>query len=292
MKKENKVYSYFMIVLGNLIVAASVSFFILPNNILSGGVAGIAVALKPILSISSVLLIDLLTIGLFIVGAIFLGKKFALRTLASAIVYPVGVSVMSYMATLFPEGTFLMEPYLASLYAGLIGGVGLGLCFRVNASTGGMDIPALMLHKYMHVPSGDSVAIVDSLTILLGLATYGLQPALIGILSVFSTSFAINRTVLLGSQSAVKLLIMSQKWEEIQDFVIQDMKLTVTELCAVGGYSQETKPVLMCVLREKNYPYLEAAIKNIDPQAFVIISKVNEVIGEGYTYGDLEPWKK
>lgn len=292
MKKENKVYTYFMIILGNLIVAASVSFFILPNDILSGGVAGVAVALKPILSINSVVLIDILTILLFLLGALFLGKKFALRTLASAIVYPVGVSLMSYIAARFPEGTFIMEPYLASLYSGLIGGVGLGLCFRVNASTGGMDIPALMIHKYTNISSGDSVAIVDSATILLGLATYGLQPALIGILSVFSMSFAINRTVLLGSQSAVNVLIMSQKWEEIKTFIIDDMRLTVTELSAVGGYSQDTKPMLMCVLREKGYPYLESAIKNIDPQAFVIISKVNEVIGEGYTYGDLEPWKK
>lgn len=292
MRKENKIFTYIMIVLGNLIVAASVSFFVLPNNVLSGGVAGVAVALQPIIPINPVLMIDGLTVILFIIGYIFLGKRFALRTLLSTIIYPVGVSIMSYIVSLFPEGTFIVESYLASIYAGLLSGVGLGLCFRANASTGGMDIPALMIHKYTKISSGDSVAIVDVLTIVLGLATYGLEPALIGILSVFASTVSINRTVLLGSQKAINAMVISDKWNEIKTFVINDMNITVTELRGVGGYSQEDKMVLMIVIREKMYPYLESAIKDVDPHAFVIINNVNEVLGEGYTYGDLEPWKK
>ena len=287
MKKENKIFTYFMIILGNLIVAASVSFFILPNDILSGGVAGVAVALKPILSINSVIVIDGLTILLFGVGFLFLGKKFALRTLLSTIIYPVGVSIMSYIVTLFPEGTFIVEPYLASIYAGILSGIGLGLCFKVNASTGGMDIPALMIHKYTSLSSGDSVAVVDICTILLGLATYGLEPALIGILSVFTSSVAINRTVLLGSHSAVNVMVISDQWEEIRKYIIS-INGTCTILEGTGGYTDERKPVLMTVVEQKTYPKLESEIKELDPYAFVIISSVNEVIGEGYTYEELD----
>ena len=139
MKEKNKWISFIFIIIGNLLVAASVSFFILPNDILTGGVAGVVVALNPLIHMDSVLMINIITYALFILGAILLGKGFALRTLLSTLVYPLGVSIFSYIYNYFPEGTFIMEPYLASIYSGLISGVGLGLCFRVNASTGGIN---------------------------------------------------------------------------------------------------------------------------------------------------------
>lgn len=286
MMKNNGLLSTILIISGNLLVAASVSFFILPNNILTGGVAGIAIAIYPIIPIDPVILINVLTYGLFITGAIFLGKKFALRTLLSTFVYPIGVSIFSIIYSTFPENTFIMEPYLASIYGGLISGVGLGLCFRENASTGGMDIPALILHKYTRLSSGDSVALVDILTILLGLMTHGLQPALIGILSVFTGSVAINRTVLLGTQKAMNVMIISKNWIEIRDFIVNEFGRGVTILDGIGGYTQEYHPVLMCVIKQKHLSILETKVKSLDPSAFVIVNNVNEVHGEGFTYGE------
>lgn len=292
MVKENKVKTYFLIVLGNLIVSASVSFLVLPNNILSGGVAGVAVALHPIIPIDSVVMINILTIALFIIGAIFLGKKFALRTLLSTVIFDVGVTGFSYLVSLFPEGTFVVQPYLASIYGGLVCGLGLGLCFKANASTGGMDIPALILHKYTTLSNGETVAIVDFLTIVLGLATYGLEPALIGILSVFTSSMAINKAVLLGSHKAVKLMIISDKYEEIQRYIVEDMNGTSTILEGKGGYTMDRKPVLMTIVTQKSFPHLEEEIKKIDPYAFVVVSNVNQVFGEGYTYKEEDLWNE
>lgn len=292
MIKENKVKTYLMIVIGNLIVAASVSFFILPNNILSGGVAGITVALQPIIPVNSVLMINILTIGLFIIGAIFLGKKFAVRTFLSTIIFDVGVSAFSYYVSKLPADTFIVEPYLASIYSGLITGFGLGICFKANASTGGMDIPALILHKYTTLSSGEAVAVVDFLTICLGLATYGLEPALIGILSVITSGFAINRSVLLGSYKAVNVMIISDQYERIQNYIAQDMNGTSTILEAKGGYTHEKKPVIMTVITQKSYPKLENRVKEMDPYAFVIVSDVNQVFGEGYTYKEEDLWDK
>ncbi|MDD7282199.1 MAG: YitT family protein [Erysipelotrichaceae bacterium] len=285
MENKNKIFEYLMIVFGNLLVAIAVSFFILPNNILTGGVAGVVVAIQPLVPIDSVILIDILTVSLFLLGFLFLGKQFAARTLLSTIVYPVGISIFSIVYDLFPKGTFIMEPYLASIYAGLICGLGLGICFRVNASTGGMDIPALILHKYTHISSGNSVAIIDVLTILLGLVIHGLEPALIGILSVFTSSVAINRAVLLGTENALNCMIISDKWIDIRNYLVNEMERGVTILDGIGGYTEQYHPVVMCVIKQKQLSLLKSKIMEIDSSAFIIVNNVNEVHGEGFTYG-------
>lgn len=285
MENKNKIFEYLMIVFGNLLVAIAVSFFILPNNILTGGVAGVVVAIQPLVPIDSVILIDILTVSLFLLGFLFLGKQFAARTLLSTIVYPVGISIFSIVYDFFPEGTFIMEPYLASIYAGLICGLGLGICFRVNASTGGMDIPALILHKYTHISSGNSVAIIDVLTILLGLVIHGLEPALIGILSVFTSSVAINRAVLLGTENALNCMIISDKWIDIRNYLVNEMERGVTILDGIGGYTEQYHPVVMCVIKQKQLSLLKSKIMEIDSSAFIIVNNVNEVHGEGFTYG-------
>ncbi|MCI9040701.1 YitT family protein [Dubosiella newyorkensis] len=275
------------ILLGNCILAAAVSFLILPNNILTGGVAGVAVALEPLIHIKPVYVIDFLTIGLFIVGAIFLGKRFAMRTIVSTIIYPMLVTTFSWIATaFFPEGTFLMEPLLASLYSGLFMGIGVGLVFKVDASTGGMDIPALIMHKYIRIKEGDAVMIIDTLTVLLGLYTYGLQPALIGIVSVVVSGVAINRMIMLGTQAAMNVMIISEKWDTIRSALMDHVGRGVTLLDAKGGYHDKKRPVVMCVITQHQYPQLEQIVNAIDPQAFFIVNNVHSVHGEGFSQGE------
>ena len=291
MKKTNYVKDVLVVLLGNFMVAVSVAFFVLPNNTLTGGVAGVAVALKPLLPfIPSVWLINILMIGLYIVGAVFLGKAFALKSLISTFSYSFFVSLLTYVTTLFPKDTFVMQPMLASIYCGLISGIGLGLCFRVNASTGGMDIPALLIHKYTHISSGNSVMIIDALTVLLGMSTYGVEPALIGVLSVFTSGFAIDKTILIGSSTAINCMVISDQWVEIKNHVLDNMKRGVTVLEGKGGYTNESKPVLMIVIPQKMYSNLEHEIMKVDPRAFIIVNSVHEVDGEGFTY-ELEDLK-
>ena len=280
---KNKIHDFIMIILGNFVVACSVSFFILPNNILTGGVAGVAVALHPVLPIDIVLMIDALTIGLFILGALLLGKQFAMKSVISTIVYPIFVTGLSQVAAMFPKDTFVMPPYVATIYAGVIVGVGLGLVFRVNSSTGGMDILALILHKYFKIPEGTSVMIVDGLTVLLGVVTHGLTPALIGIMSVFVCGVAIDKTVMLGMQSAKNVMIISTEWKQIRRILLETVDRGVTILDGSGGYTQAPKPVLMCVIKQKQYPLLESSVLAIDPKAFIIVNDVHQVHGAGFT---------
>lgn len=285
-KNKNWWKDLIFVVLGNLIIACEVAFIVLPNHLLDGGIAGLSVALQPLVPVDPVWMINILTVGLFILGFIFLGKEFALKTVVSAIAYPVLVTLLSAVVEQFPADTFVMPDYLAAIYAGVLAGFGLGLAFRAGASTGGMDIPALIIHKYARLSSGNSVMIVDILTILFGVITYGLQKALVGIITVFISGQVINKTVLLGSQSAKNVLIISSKWDEVRDYLMNTMSRGVTILSGKGGYTQQERPVVMCVISRKEYPLVEQEINRIDPAAFMVVSDVNEIHGSGFTFED------
>lgn len=280
----NRVKEILIIFFGNLCVGAGVSLFVLPNNILTGGVAGVAVALEPIIPLDPVLMINGLTIGLYIVGAIVLGKEFAIKSFLSTIFYPMSVTGLAMITQMLPEEIFIMPDWLAAIGSGVLIGVGLGLVFIVDASTGGLDIPALILSKYLKIKSGDAMALVDGLVVLLGIFTYGFVPALIGIVSVFVMGQAINKTVLFNTQQAKNLLIISDQWQQIKTYLINTIDRGVTILEGQGGYTNEKRPVLMCVVSQKQLSKIESNIIHIDPCAFMVIHDVNQVQGEGFTF--------
>ena len=289
MKNSKHLKDLGMILLGNFVVAFGVSLFTLPNHILTGGVAGVSVALEPIFHIDTVLMINVLTVSLFILGALLLGKEFALKSITSTICYPIFVTVLSSLVSKLPSDVYIMEPYLASIYSGVTTGIGLGIVFRANASTGGMDILALILNKFSRLPKGNCVMVIDSLTVLLGIYAHGLSAALIGVMSVFVSGQVINRTVVMGAQSAKNVLIISEQWAEIQKYLLETVDRGVTVLEGRGGYTDTNRPVLMCVIDQKQYPVLEKGVNEIDPKAFMIVTNVNKVHGSGFTYrqGDI-----
>lgn len=274
-----------LILAGNLILAAGVTCFILPNHVLTGGLAGIAVALNPILKIEETLLINGLTIILFILGALVLGKKFAMKTILSTICYPLFISLLSWLIAYYGwTDSFLMDKYLATIYGGAFMGIGVGLVFKTGASTGGMDIPPLILNKYTHISLPVLITITDALTVLLGLSVYGLEAALTGILSVWVSSFMINKAMLIGGHDAKNVMIISNKYTVIKEKVHEILERGTTVLEATGGYSNERKPVLMAVVSKKQLPQLQRMIAHEDPEAFVIVTSTHEVQGLGFSY--------
>ena len=273
------------ILAGNIALSAGVAWFVLPNDVLTGGLPGVAVALQKLIPLSPELMINIGTIGLFIVGVLILGKKFAMKTILSTICYPVMLSLFSYLAENYiPADTFIMDKYLATIYGGALMGIGIGCVFRTGASTGGMDIPPLVINKYTHIPLPTLVMIVDALTVLLGAATYGLQAALTGMLSVWVSSFMINKTMLIGGHDAKNVMIISDHYAEIMDKIHESLERGTTIIQAVGGYSQQQKPVLMVVVVNKQLPELQKMVAHIDSEAFVIVMNANEVQGLGFSY--------
>ena len=281
---KEKVMEMGMIVLGNLAIAIGVSFFILPSNILSGGVAGIAVALEPVFHIEPRLVINGLTIGLYILGAVLLGKQFALKTFVSTIVYPLFITVLGIW---FADVRITSNPLLASIYGGIFVGTGIGLVYRVGGSTGGMDIPPLIINKYTHIPLSSLVLMIDGLTVLLGAIVYGIEASMIGLVSVWVCGQVINKLITLGAREAKNVLIISEKHDEVIQQIYQQIDRGVTILHATGAYTQQEKPVIMVVLYKKQFIELNRVIAAVDPEAFVIVSDVNEVQGRGFTYSKM-----
>lgn len=278
---KDAIRAFVYVLLGNFIIAAGVALFIFPLNILSGGVAGISVALQPVFHLDKTLVVNVLTIGLYIVGALVLGKKFALKTLLSAIVYPVFITMLSY---LLADVTITANPLLASLYGGICIGVGIGLVYRVGGSTGGMDIPPLVINKFTGIPLPTLVMCIDGLTVILGASVFGIEAAMIGLISVWTCGKMIDKIITLGGHEAKQVMIITEKREEMMDAIFKEIDRGATILHAHGAYTNQNKPVIMIVVYKKQYIQLNHIISVIDPEAFVIVSDVNEVQGEGFTY--------
>ena len=263
---------------GTFLLAVSVEMFIIPYNILSGGVAGIAVALEPFFHIDKTIFANVLTIGFFLMGLVILGKQFVLDSLLSTILYPVFTTLCHFIvpATNVP-------PAVASIYAGILGGIGIGLVMSTGASTGGVDIPTMILAKVFHVRISYMVMIVDGCTVLLGIMAYSVDAALIGLLSVFASSFAVGRVLYAGQGHAKNVTIISPKWPEITSTIQRELDRGVTLLDGTGGYSGMHTKVVLCVVSERQYGKLLDIIHEFDDKAFVITTDASDMHGEGFS---------
>lgn len=275
-----KVLNFFTIILGTAILAVSVEYFILPFSILSGGVAGIAVALNPFFHVNETLFANIAVVSLLVLGWVFLGRDFGINTLVSSLAYPVFTTLFSQ----FPI-EIEIDPILAAVYAGLIGGFGIGIVIRTGASTGGMDIPPLILHKITGVKISTLVMITDALTVLLGVAAYGLSAALVGMISVFSTGVVMSKVLEVGRGSTAKSVqIITDKWEEMNEVITKDFNRGTTLIEASGGFTNESKKVILCVVSQREYSELIDTIRKVDDRSFVITTDAVDMHGEGFTY--------
>ena len=274
--KEN-ITNWLLLFLGNFILVLGVVTFILPNNVLSGGVAGVAVALSPLVQIEPKVLINIILVVTFILGFIFLGKDFALKTVMSTILYPIYMSILSNFNIALD-----VDPLMASLFGGLVTGVGLGIAFRTGASTGGMDIPPLILQKVTGVKLAVWMVIIDAITVMLGAKSYGVNAVLTGLISVFAATLAVDKMQLLGGAQAKQVLIITKNQPEVLQYIHANLDRGSTLIPATGGYTGEDRQIIMTVLEREQYVQLETAVKEQDEDAFLIVSDVTEVHGKGF----------
>ena len=266
-----------IIAFGNFLLAISVQYFVLPFNILTGGVAGVAVALAPFIPVSQQIIIDVLVVGLFLLGWIVLGKEFAIKTFLSSILYPIFVSILGF----FPY-TLDITPLLASIYSGVIAGFGIGIVLREGASTGGMDIPPLILNYYTGIETSKFILLVDGLTCVLGLLNYPVESLLNGLISVFLSSMVINKIEVAHGSDSLSVQIISSKWEEINKEVLKKINRGVSIVDVKGGYTMKTHKMLIVIIDKREYSTLLDILDTIDKSAFVITNPVQSVHGEGF----------
>ncbi len=280
-QKKNKLLSLFMLLVGNTLYALSVRLFLLPAQLMSSGTTGIALVVNRMTGIPLSEFILIFNISMLLLGWWALGRQFALTTVFSSLFYPIALRVLEPLL----EGVqFTAEPLLNVLFAGMGIGLSLGIVMRGGASTGGMDIPPLVLRKFFHIPVSVSLWAFD-FCILLAQMTYN-QPEdlMYGILLIMVTSFALNKVLLLGT-SRTEVKIVSHQASLIRDAILSRVDRGVTILNGEGGYLHAPTEVILSVVSNHEMPKIERLARDIDPNCFMIVSRVTEVWGRGFSLG-------
>ena len=287
-----------LVVAGTLVLAFGCAVFVVPFNLVSGGVTGISIIINEIIkgAIPIDLVIGIITWGLFFLGLIVLGWDFALKTLVSTIIYPVSISL--FMRLVAPDvlGGILhiaSSPHaeialiISALFGGLCVGTGCALTFLGGGSTGGVDILAFIFCKYVkRWKSSTIIFIIDASTVICGLFVIkDLILTLLGVISAWIGAMVIDR-IFIGNDKAFTAQIVSDKYEELNLAIRNEVRRTTTMFVASGGYSREAKTVLSVTFTMSQYATLMNVIKRIDPTAFVSISRAHEINGEGFTFGE------
>ncbi len=271
--------SLLTVLFGNFCIAFAVVYFILPYNIMSGGVAGISLIIQQVWGVDPTIMIDILMVVTFLLGFLFLGKSFALKTAVSSIVYPVFVTILNN----FPY-EINADKMLIAIFGAVITGLGVGLAIREGASTGGTDIPPLVVNKLTGWPVHVLLMVMDVIVIIAGFTVIGVENVLIGLLFTYITNMVVNKVMVPNSDSAVSLFIISGKSEEIKKYIHDELYRGTTLLNAKGGYTNQQRDVILTVVSKRQYVVLDKFVTSIDPQAFVIVADAKEIKGEGFTY--------
>ena len=270
-----------LVLIGNIIYAFSVKLFVLPANLMSCGTTGIGLVMNQVFGIPLTGFIFVFNIVMLALGWWGLGRSFAMTTVISSLFYPIALELLN--RTL--GDVIITEDILLNvLFAGMGLGIALGIVMRAGASTGGMDIPPLILKKKLHIPVPVSLWAFDFCILLSQMMFHPLEDLLHGILLIIVISIALNKVMLLGT-SRTEVKIVSQQAEKIREAILSRVDRGVTMLHGQSGYMHQELDVILSVVSNHELPKIEALARDIDPSCFVVISRVTEVWGRGFTYG-------
>jgi uncharacterized membrane-anchored protein YitT (DUF2179 family) len=268
-----------LIIAGNSIYALAVSAFILPSGLITGGTTGLALLFYHQFGIPVATFVSVFNIAMFILGAFVLGRAFAITTLISTFYYPFILGIFQKVSML---QDMTSDHLLSAIYAGIMIGFSIGIVIKAGASTGGMDIPPLALNKKFGVSVSVAMYAFDFTILLSQMLFANKEQVLYGILLVLIYTVVLDKVLLLG-QSRTQVKIVSEKYEEINEMIIQRLDRGSTLIHAETGYYRNENLVVLTVVSNRELPKLNNLVLAIDPKAFMIINRVNEVKGHGFT---------
>jgi uncharacterized membrane-anchored protein YitT (DUF2179 family) len=266
---------YVGVLLGTAVIAAAFNMFLIPNRIAAGGISGLGVILFFLMGIPVGLTIFLLNLPLFVLGARFFGFRFVVRGLFGAIALSILVELLS------PLPVVTNDLLLASIFGGILMGVGVALIFRARGSTGGTVLAAQLLTKLFGFSIGQSLLGADFLVVALAAVVFNLELGMYALISLFVTSRVID-LVQEGIRSSKAALIISQKSDEIAQKILYELKRGATIFVGKGAYTRSQRDMVLTVVTQSEVPRLKAMVHEVDDKAFVIVGNANEVLGEGF----------
>lgn len=267
------------VLVGNAILAFTVAAFMVPGGIIMGGATGIGLIITHYLPINLSIVIFAVNACLFILGALVLGKKFAVTTIISTFAYPAFLSIIQSIPGIDSLTDNIM---LATIYGGALLGLGIGLIVRVGSSTGGTDIIALVTNKWTHLPFAILIYVVDFIVLGFQIFFSDSEQVLYGIFALILESLILNRVMLMG-QSQIQLFVISKKYDEIKRSLLKVITAGATMVYVETGYTKEQQKGVLCVIPNRKLYAAKELIHKVDEKAFITITQINEVRGRGFS---------
>jgi uncharacterized membrane-anchored protein YitT (DUF2179 family) len=281
-KLNSRSYVITNLIIGNILMGFAYSVFTLPANIVTGGSGGLGVILRGSFGIDPAIFVTIFLWAMFVLGFFTLGSDFAIKTLPSTVLYPIAIFAFNSIAPLQAAALTLNNQLISAIFSGALFGVGSALIFRVGGSSGGADIIAFLIAKYAKISFEKVIFMLDLLVIITGIFFVGMQPALVGIIASFISMSAIDRVVFGGSETMM-IYVLSDKYKEINDFILTKIKRGTTIIPSFGGYTNVEKRMLQVVISRSDYYNVQKNIVEIDPNAFITVLNAQEVIGKGFS---------
>ncbi|MBP8003042.1 MAG: YitT family protein [Chloroflexi bacterium] len=273
------VRDYLLIIVGTTIQAAAMHLFFIPGELVAGGLSGTAQLIYKFTGwpIGTMILIG--NIPLIYLGWRFLGgRRFLARTIFASVVYSI---VVDLLPLFLPRDGLTHDFLLNALYGGVIGGIGAGLVFQAQATTGGTDILARLLDRKFGIPLSQSYMYTDGLVVFLAALAFSWEHALYAVIALYIGG-VVMETVTTGSNVVRVATIVTNKPEEVAQAIIRDLVRGVTNWTGKGMYSGQPRHILFCVVSRAEIVPLKAIIHEVDPDAFVVIGQAQEALGEGF----------
>ena len=281
---RRKLLSALLVLVGNILYALTVKLFVLPANLMSCGTTGIALVVNHLTKLPISTFILIFNIAMLLLGWWILGRKFAMTTIFSSLFYPLALEMLNRT---LGDVSFTDNMMLNVVFAALGLGLSLGMVIRGGGSTGGMDIPPLILNRFFRIPVSVTLWAFDFCILLSQLLFHPVEDLLYGILLIIIISIALNKVMLLGT-SKTEVKIISAKADLIREAILSQVDRGVTILHGEGGYSREGTEVLLSIVSNHEMPKIERLARDIDPTCFMIINRVSEVWGRGFSFGRYE----
>jgi uncharacterized membrane-anchored protein YitT (DUF2179 family) len=275
---RNNLRDYSLLILGAVVQAASMDLFLVPGQVASGGVSGLAQILNFHTRLPIGMMVLVMNVPLFVLGWRYLGgRRFFIRTIFTVVLYSVLVDLGLLVIRTGPT----RDPMLNALYGGVVGGLGMGITFLGQGTGGGSDILARVLARLRGIPLSQSYLLTDALVVLLAGVTFGWERALYALIALYVGG--VTAEVITEGAGVVRTaIIVSDKPREVADAILREMERGVTGLHGEGMYTRKERKVLYVVISRSEVSRLKAIIHEVDPDAFVVIGQANEALGEGF----------
>ena len=268
-----------LIALGNLILAIVVMLFIIPMGFVSGGATGLGLLFEKMFGLKLSIGVAIFNVLMYIIGFIILGKRFAATTLLSTFLYPGFLAVLESMPALAEMNT---DPIVAAVFGGACIGVGVGLVIRMGSSTGGMDIPPIILQKYTGIAVAISMNAMDLLIMCTQMPYSSPQKVMYSLMMLVVTTVVMDKVAMVGV-TQTQVMVISSHYQEINKAIHDNIDRGTTLLNATSGHLQQDQKVVMSIINNRQLHELTQVVKDVDPHAFLIVNRINEVHGNGFT---------